>query len=143
MTSPRLIAAAAALALLAGCTPPPAQTAAPAPAAGSAQTDIGQRLAKYTTVRLTADVSRLTANEPLHRHPPRRRGAAHGGPLPRGLPGAAAARRRQAARGRRPGGGPRPQALPGAPRRRAALRRLPGERPGLDGHEEQHARRGD
>jgi len=63
MTSPRLIAAAAALALLAGCTPPPADTAAPAPAAGSAQTDIGQRLAKYTPVRLTADVSRLTANE--------------------------------------------------------------------------------
>ena len=63
MTSPKLIAAAAALAVLAGCTPPPADTAAPAPAAGSAQSDIGQRLAKYTTVRLTADLSRLTANE--------------------------------------------------------------------------------
>ena len=63
MTSRNLIAAAAALAVLAGCTPPPADTAAPAPAAGSAQSDIGQRLAKYTTVRLTADLSRLTANE--------------------------------------------------------------------------------
>ncbi|HVG43524.1 MAG TPA: hypothetical protein VM890_02305, partial [Longimicrobium sp.] len=64
MTSRNLIAAAAACAtVLAGCTPPPAQTAAPAPAAGSAQTDIGQRLAKYRTVRLTADLSRLTANE--------------------------------------------------------------------------------
>ena len=64
MTARNLTAAAAALACgLAGCAPPPAQTAAPAPAAGSAQTDIGQRLAKYTPVRLTADVSRLTANE--------------------------------------------------------------------------------
>lgn len=64
MTSRRLIAAAAALAALAGCTPPPpADTAAPAPAAGSAQSDIAQRLAKYTTVRLTADLSHLTANE--------------------------------------------------------------------------------
>ena len=63
MTSRNLIAAAAACAaVLAGCTPPPAQTAAPVPA-GSAQTDIGQRLAKYRTVRLTADLSRLTANE--------------------------------------------------------------------------------
>src|SRR5690242_4784286 len=58
-----LVAAAAACGLLAACTPPPAQTAAPAPSAGSAQTDIGQRLAKYTSVRLTADLSRLTANE--------------------------------------------------------------------------------
>jgi len=63
MTSRSLIAAAATLACgLAGCAPQPAQTAAPAPA-GSAQTDIGQRLAKYTTVRLTADLSGLTANE--------------------------------------------------------------------------------
>ena len=64
MNSRNLIAAAAACAaVLAACTPPPAQTPTPAPAAGSAQTDIGQRLAKYTTVRLTADLSRLTANE--------------------------------------------------------------------------------
>jgi hypothetical protein len=63
MTSRTLTATAAACALLAACTPPPAQTAAPAPAAGSAQSDIGQRLAKYTPVRLTADLSHLTANE--------------------------------------------------------------------------------
>jgi hypothetical protein len=63
MTSRNLTAAAAALACgLAGCAPPPAPTATAAPA-GSAQTDIGQRLAKYTTVRLTADLSGLTANE--------------------------------------------------------------------------------
>src|SRR5688572_25838721 len=51
MTSRNLIAAATACAaVLAGCTPPPpAETAAPAPSAGSAQIDIGQRLAKYTT----------------------------------------------------------------------------------------------
>jgi len=64
MTSRTLIAAAAALACgLAACTPPPAQTAAPGPAAGSGQSDIAQRLAKYRTVRLTADLSGLTANE--------------------------------------------------------------------------------
>jgi hypothetical protein len=55
-----------AAALLAGCGPRAAQTApAPAqPAAGSAtQDDIGQRLARYTRVRLTTDVSQLTPNE--------------------------------------------------------------------------------
>jgi hypothetical protein len=64
MTSRNLIAAAAlCAAVLAGCAQPAAQTAAPAPAAGSAQTDIGQRLAKYTPVRLTADLSHLSASE--------------------------------------------------------------------------------
>lgn len=51
---------------LAACAP---QAQAPAPAPGSsagsgaAQDDIGQRLAKYHTVRLTTDVSRLTPAE--------------------------------------------------------------------------------
>jgi hypothetical protein len=65
MTFRRFTGAAAVLAALAACAPQPAQ--APAPAAGSAasatQDDIGRRLAKYTTVRLTADLSQLTPSE--------------------------------------------------------------------------------
>lgn len=71
-------AAAALLALgISGCaaaateeTPAPAPAAAPAETApdgaaapSTAMTPIADRLAKYTTVRLTADVSRLSANE--------------------------------------------------------------------------------
>jgi hypothetical protein len=71
-------AAAALLALgISGCaaaateeTPAPAPAAAPvetapdgAAAPSTAMTPIADRLAKYTTVRLTADVSRLSANE--------------------------------------------------------------------------------
>ncbi|HET7460956.1 MAG TPA: hypothetical protein VFJ82_06900 [Longimicrobium sp.] len=59
-------AAAAVAATLAACAPQPATQTTPAPAAGSgaaAQTDIGQRLARYTTVRLTSDLSQLSPNE--------------------------------------------------------------------------------
>ncbi|HYH81500.1 MAG TPA: hypothetical protein VEX86_16975 [Longimicrobium sp.] len=69
MTSRTLTRAAAALAAtLAACAAPPAGTPAPAPApatgsGAAAQTDIGQRLARYTTVRLTTDLSQLTPNE--------------------------------------------------------------------------------
>jgi hypothetical protein len=68
MTSRHLASAAAAAALLAACAP---QAPQPAPAAGSASTqtqsptqdDIGTRLARYRTVRLTTDISQLTPNE--------------------------------------------------------------------------------
>ena len=71
MTSRHLFSTAAAAALLAACAP---QTPQPAPApansaspaagpAAPAQDDIGQRLARYRTVRLTTDLSKLTANE--------------------------------------------------------------------------------
>jgi hypothetical protein len=72
MTSRPLIAAAAACAALAACAPRAAQTAAPRPEpaaanppAGSAamQDDIDRRLAMYTPVRLTSDLSHLTAHE--------------------------------------------------------------------------------
>ncbi|HSU15299.1 dipeptidyl-peptidase 3 family protein [Longimicrobium sp.] len=70
MTSRHLASAAAAAALLAACTqapqPAPAPAAVQPPAAGSAaqpQEDIGQRLARYRTVRLTTDLSQLSANE--------------------------------------------------------------------------------
>ncbi|HEX6748471.1 MAG TPA: hypothetical protein VF092_14330, partial [Longimicrobium sp.] len=64
MTSRHLVTTFAAAAVLAACaqTPQPA----PAPAAGSAaagQDDIGQRLARYRSVRLTTDLSKLTPNE--------------------------------------------------------------------------------
>jgi len=65
MTSRTLAATAAAAALLAACTPAP-RPASVQPAAGSAaqaQDDIGQRLARYRTVRLTTDLSQLSANE--------------------------------------------------------------------------------
>jgi hypothetical protein len=65
MTSRPLATAAAAAALLAACTPAP-RPATVEPAAGSAaqaQDDIGQRLARYRTVRLTTDLSQLSANE--------------------------------------------------------------------------------
>ncbi|HET7231577.1 MAG TPA: hypothetical protein VFJ16_16325 [Longimicrobium sp.] len=68
MTSRTFTRATAALAAsLAACAPQPARTPAPAPAAGSgaatAQTDVGQRLARYTTVRLTTNLAQLSANE--------------------------------------------------------------------------------
>jgi hypothetical protein len=65
MTSRSLATAAAAAALLAACTPAP-HPATVEPAAGSAaqaQDDIGQRLARYRTVRLTTDLSKLSASE--------------------------------------------------------------------------------
>lgn len=72
MSSRPLISTSLALsALLAACGPrapqagPAPATVAP-PAAGSAaatQDDIGQRLARYRTVRLTTDLSKLSANE--------------------------------------------------------------------------------
>jgi len=73
MTSRTIAGAAAALAAtLAACAPPAAESPAPAPAqaAGSgaaaqpsAQNDIGRRVARYHTVRLTTDLSQLTPNE--------------------------------------------------------------------------------
>ncbi|HEX2203794.1 MAG TPA: hypothetical protein VHG91_10875 [Longimicrobium sp.] len=79
MTSRNLYAPAAALAAaLAGCAPQAGEPAAPAPAPVTAQTmpapapgpstavragDIDQRLAKYTTVRLTSDLSKLSESE--------------------------------------------------------------------------------
>jgi Peptidase family M49 len=72
--TPRHLTGAAALAALAACAPQTPQ--APAPAAETAamtttttspapagQSDIERRLAKYTTVRLTADLSGLSDNE--------------------------------------------------------------------------------
>src|SRR5688500_8381163 len=43
--------------------PPPAQPAPDGAAPSTAMTPIADRLAKYTTVRLTADVARLSAKE--------------------------------------------------------------------------------
>ena len=67
MTSRHLISLtfAAAATVLAACAPQTPQPAT-APAAGSAaagQDDIGQRLARYRSVRLTTDLSKLTPNE--------------------------------------------------------------------------------
>ena len=62
--------AGTALLALAACAPATEMTTAtPPPAAGpgtptvTIRSDIDARLAKYTTVRLTADLSRLTENE--------------------------------------------------------------------------------
>src|ERR1700741_3592943 len=62
----------ASLAILSACAPQTAQVAAPtgparvdpiATGPAMARDDVDARLAKYTTVRLTADLSGLTANE--------------------------------------------------------------------------------
>jgi len=66
MTSRTFTRAGVALAAaLAACAPRAAQTPAPAAgsATGAAQEDIGQRLAHYTTVRLTTNLSQLTPSE--------------------------------------------------------------------------------
>lgn len=67
MTSRMFTRAAAAVAVtLAACGPQPAARTTPAPVAGSGaatQTGIGQRLARYTTVRLTTDLSKLSPSE--------------------------------------------------------------------------------
>lgn len=65
MNHRNLIAAATALAVLAGCAPGAADDtkAAAGTDTASAQSDVGRRLAQYHTVRLTADLSGLTENE--------------------------------------------------------------------------------
>jgi len=65
MNHRNLIAAAAALAVLAGCAPGAADDtkAAAGTDTASAPSDVGRRLAQYHTVRLTADLSALTENE--------------------------------------------------------------------------------
>ncbi|HYJ78540.1 MAG TPA: hypothetical protein VEW03_02965, partial [Longimicrobiaceae bacterium] len=68
----RRVLLAASAVTLAACAPPPAQIAAPngparvdplVPGPALARDSIDARLAKYTTVRLTADLSGLSANE--------------------------------------------------------------------------------